>query len=86
MDYSIKKTVIGKKAKKSSRREVILNVVDIDKKEKRAEDSTLRYTRKDLTGVRGSTVYKDILCTALQKRRHPIMKRALNAYTIQFRK
>ena len=85
-DYSIEKTVVSKKTKDSSRRKIVLNIINIYQEEERAKDSALGYTRQDLTGFRGRAVNNDILKTIWEERRHPIEKWALNTNGINFRK
>ena len=48
---SVKQAVVSEKADFRSRRESYVNIVNIDQEEERTQDSTLRDSRNDRTGV-----------------------------------
>ena len=86
IDYPIEKTIVSEETKGSTRREVIMNVIYVDKEEQRTKDSSLRHSREYLTGFRDRTVYNNVLETVFQERRHPVVKGPLNAHRVHHRK
>ena len=62
---AIKKAVVSKEADFGARREAFMDVVNVDKKEERSQDSALGDSREDRARVRKCAINKDPLGTAL---------------------
>ena len=83
-DGSIQKAVISEEADFSTRRKVIVDIVDVDEEKQGPEDSTLGYPREDRTRVRKCAVDKDTLRAAFEERRRPVQKAVSNAVFMHF--
>ena len=71
-NFPVKKTVICKETNMCAWREAFTDVINIDKKEERTKNSSLRDTRKDFTRA-GETVFNnDMLETVRKEGGHPV--------------
>ena len=61
----IEKTVISKEADFGARRKAFMDVVNVDEKEERTQDSTLWDSREDRAGVGKYAVNKNPMTAAL---------------------